>query len=229
MTSPFSKKADELRQNDLPSAPNWLLERRASFQEHARSIETGISALQTMGAVLLQGRISTDLHIEHSELDATNTRASEALGYVSCHIVPSLHKGIPRNLPKGRGFSWTPDVALGLTFTLNDKYNYKSGKPEPTGDVRLMMHARTWGMLRLSEIESIKDLDSQRFFTSYSDQGYSRRGTSVTGICKRGQELTELQAETVLAPLASHVINYFDIINRPDLAQYQEPGNFTTR
>lgn len=36
------------------------------------------------------------------------------------------------------------------------------------------------------------------------------------------------RAETILAPLAPHVIDYFDLVGRPDLRAHQGSGNFTS-
>jgi len=163
-------------------------------------------------------------------LDIENRRAADALGHISCSVVPSL-RGVQRNSPHGRGYPWAPDVALQVTFTFEDKYSYTTPHvdPQPTGNVQLQVHARTWGRISDEEMQEINALGNDgNTWAEYGDQGYGRRGTHVNAIRMPGEVLTQHEAETMFAPLAPHVVNYFDLADTPHLADLQKPGSFTS-
>jgi len=231
MNSPLHRKAQELAHSEKLPSDNWLMRRAETIHNHASSIDTVIGVLRDMGALVLDKRISTDMLIEQ-KVDLQNIRPADEIGYVSCSVIPVVGHSRPAT-PHGLGFSWTPDVALQLNFRLQDKYDRGKGSPEdrrtptPTGEVSLQLHTRSWG--RLSEEETAEINALENTWTGYGDQGHSRPGTSVIARREPGQVITELEAETILAPLAEHVINYFDLVGRPDLAAHQGSGNFTSR
>jgi hypothetical protein len=230
MNSPLRRKAQKLAHDEKLPTDNWLMRRAETMKSHAPSVNAVIGALRDMGALILDKRISTDLLIEE-KTDLRNIQPAKEIGHVSCSVIPIVGRSRPAT-PYGSGFSWTPDVALQVNFSFQDKYDRGTGshedrrKPTPTGQVYLQLHTRTWGHLSSEEATEINALENT--WTEYGDQGHSRRGTSVTARREPGQIITELEAETILAPLAEHVISYFDLVGRPDLAAYQGPGNFTS-
>ena len=230
MTSPMRRKAQELVDEAKLPADNWLAGRTETMESHAPSVDNVINALRDMGALILDKRVSTDLLVEE-KADIQNVRASEEIGHISCSVIPVIGRRRPAT-PYGLGFSWTPDVALQLNFLFRDKYDYSKNRPEsgrepvPTGEVYLQMHTRTWGRLGDDEAAEINALENT--WAEYGDQGHHRRGTSVIARREPGQIITEFEAETVLASLAPHVINYFDLVGRPDLKAHQGAGNFTS-
>lgn len=228
MTSPLRRKAEQLAAEASLPQDNWLARRLKSIQDHEQSVNTGMRVLRDIGSIILNGRISTNLLMEHT-LNVENERASDDLGHISCSIIPSLKT--VRHIPHGLGYSWTPDVALQVTFAFKDRYDYTrpGGKPRPTGDVQLRVYARSWGRILDEEIQEINALgNGKNTWAEYSDQGHSRHGTHVSAIRVPGEVLTHHEAETMFAPLAPHVIDYFNLVGRPDLAAWQTPGNFTT-
>lgn len=224
MNSPLRRKAQELARGEKLPSDNWLMRRAETIKGHAPGVDAVIGALRDMGALILDKRISTDLLIEE-KTDIRSVRPSEEIGHLSCSVIPVIGRSRPAT-PHGLGFSWTPDVALQVNFNFRDKYNRDEGHQTPTGQVYLQLHTRSWGHLGDEEAAGINALEDT--WAEYGDQGHGRRGTSVIARRKPGQVITELEAETILAPLAEHVINYFELVGRPDLAAHQGSGNFTS-
>lgn len=230
MTSPMRRKAQELIDAAKQPADNLLARRAETIRSHSPSVNNVMAALRDMGAFILDKRISTDLLVEE-KMDIQNVRASEEIGHISCSLIPVIGRRRPET-PYGLGFSWTPDVALQLNFLFRDKYDYSKDRPgggkepTPTGNVYLQMHTRTWGRLRDEEAGRINALEHT--WAEYGDRGHHRNGTSVTSRREPGQVITQFEAETILAPLAPHVIDYFDLVGRPDLKAHQGLGNFTS-
>lgn len=84
------------------------------------------------------------------------------------------------------------------------------------------------GAVTLNDEEASEVNALENVWAEYDDQGHHRRGTSIIARRNPGQLVTELEAETILAPLASHVTGYFELVGRPDLAAHQGSGNFTS-
>jgi len=230
MSSPIRRKAEQIAADAALPQDNWLARRIETIRGHETSVSNGIWALRDIGSLILAGRISTDLLIENGPLNVENLRASDYLGHISCSVIPSL-QGLRQSIPHGLGYSWTPDVALQVTFAFQDTYDYGTPyvDPQPTGNVQLRVHARTWGRILDEEMSEIAALGTgKNTWAEYGDQGHSRRGTHVSAVRMPGEVLTQHQAETMLAPLAPHIIGYFDLVDMPHLAQWQKPGNFTT-
>lgn len=231
MTSPLRRKAEQLAAEAALPGDNWLARRQTAIDGHKQSVENSIQALRLMGRVVLAGKISTNLLIEHKGPDINNTRASEKIGHISCQVIPALGGTLGQSRLPGLGFSWSPDIALQIDFIFSDKYDYSqdSSNPMPTGNVELAIDHRSWGRISDEETQEISALSKgYNTWAKYADQGFWRHGTNITTVRETGAIVTPEEAEAMLAPLAPHVINYFDLIGKPDWATRQTPGNFSS-
>ena len=224
MTSPFERKRQQLADEAKLPADNWLARRVANVDAHQPSIRTVAETLRDMGRLFLDRRVSTNLRPEvHNDMQ--NTNPAETLGYISLSVIPSL-RGTQHYIPTGLGYSWTPDVAMQVNMQLKDRYVKQGGKLAPTGEVSLYATATTWGRLKREEIDEINSLPDT--WAEFRDQGHSRLGSRVTVARKPGEIITREEAEAMFAPLAGHVIDYFELVDRRSLKQFQEPGNFSS-
>lgn len=226
MTSPFRRKAEQLAAERKLPADNWLARRVAGFEQLRPSIRTIAETMHALGSMFLNGEISTDIKTE-TYLDFHSTRATDSVGYAALSVIPSLEQGVRRHIPEGRGFSWTPDVAMQVSMSIEDHYTRDATrKLVPTGNLELQISARTWGRLTEAEIADIGQVENA--WAEYSDLGHSRNGSLITVLRKTGETICREEAETLLAPLVGHVIGYFDLVSRPDLKEFQVPGSFSS-
>lgn len=228
MTYPVRRKAQQLAAEACLPEDDWHARRLETIKNHEESVKNSMQALRSMGSVILAGQISTDLFIESTGPNMENTQASEKLGHISCQVIPALRGSWRRNRLPGLGFSWSPDIALQLDFVFEDKYDYseKDRRPVPTGNVKMTVNHRSWGKISAEEIQEIEAI-GENTWAKYTDQGFHRSGTNITTMRKSGEIIAYEEAEAMLAPLSTHVINYFDLIDRPELAAHQRPGNFS--
>lgn len=226
MTSPFDRKAKALASERALPGDNWYVRRVQGFESLKPSINTIATTFHDIGRLFLNGEISTNLRAE-SLIDLHNTRPAESIGHLSLSVIPSLREGIPQHVPEGLGYSWTPDVAMQLNIHINDTYQRAiPGKPSPTGEVSLYVSAKTWGHLTAEEKAPVNGLTNT--WAETGDQGHSRSGSQIISTLGTSEQITREKTEAILAPLVSHVIDYFDLVGRPDLKQFQEPGNFSS-
>lgn len=232
MSSPLEDAAREFARNErLPDAA-WLQRRHDTITDHAESVYTVADALTKMSRLILNSRISTSILKESRFTEFAGTIPSQELGYMSLSVIPSL-EGVPQDIPTGLGYSWTPDVAMQVNFLFKDQYKKvktATGKAlKPTGNTYMQMLATTWGRLLPEEINGITDLTGISQIEAFNgDVGHSRRGARVIALCYPGETITNNAAETILAPLAGHVVEYFNLVGRPHLAKWQKPGNFSS-
>ncbi len=98
---------------------------------------------------------------------------------------------------------------------------------QPTGNLELELYARSWGKLTPEETEAIGAISGA--WAEYGDNGFSQNGSRAVIRRKPGEVVTPHEAETLLAPFASHILNYFEIIGFKDPRDRQLPGNFSDR
>lgn len=229
MSSPLHKKARQLAHDGKQPADSWLAKRIEALKNHGPSVEVALGVLQDMGALILDKRISTDLLIEEKS-DLHNDWPPDEIGHISCSVIPVIGRSrLPT--PHGLGFSWTPNVAMQLNFMFKDRYVRQEDdrghtRLVPTGDVRLLMRAKSWGRLLPDETAAINGLHN--VWAEYGDQGHSRQGTGITAVREPGEMITQLEAETILAPLSEHVTSYFELTGQRHLIAHQGRGNFTS-
>ena len=229
MSSPFEKTAADLNHEAALPVDNWLARRFDSIRSHEKNIETVINTIDKMGHVLLEGRVSTDLRMHQTSNDVRSVDPRNRLAEMYYTIIPALatsEKVMTDQFHTG----WQPETAMSIQVALRDQYDYSDKKtraPRPTGDVKLSVYIRTWGKLSDDETDAINDLPGT--WTECTDNGWSRNGTQVVATRKPGEVLTENELETILAPLARHIIDYRDIAQVSDVVLKSERrGNFST-
>lgn len=223
MTSPFERLSHK---EDLAArlpVDNWRQGRIEGVRAHGPSIAAVGAAVDRMGRLVLDGRISTDVIRAVQDVNVDTTNPSEEIAQATIGITPT---GIARRWA-GYGV-FTPDTALSVAVHLRDRYDYKgSARPRPLGQVSLAMYARSWGRLSADEKEAIETIEGAS--AEYGDNGFDRRGSSVTIWREAGQTLDQSEVETMLAPLAAHVLHYFDIMGIEEPKNIQPTGNFSSR
>jgi hypothetical protein len=205
---------------------NWLNRRVDTIRSHEPSIQAALDTIDNLGHILLEGRVSTDLRMHGTNnLDSDDPASYVALNYFN--IIPVIH-GSDRVATDEFNTGWQPETAMNIQLALKDRYDYSgSGKPRPTGDVQLSMYIRTWGKLSDEDLAAINAMPDT--WAEYTDNGWRRKGTQVMTVRKPGEALTADQVEGLLAPLADHVIHYFDIAGIPnEVRKTERPGNFST-
>lgn len=224
-SSPFERTARQLDYDASLPTDNWRQRRIEGIRHHEIGISAVGAALFSMRNVILDGRISTDYVVENEPLAIDSTDPLKELGRVSIGILPT---GIPRAWSEGTFRIWSPDTALMVAASLEDAYDYSgNSKPQPKGEVGLTVHARTWGRLAPEEKAIIDEVPGA--WSEYGDNGFARRGTTVVIRRKAGEPLVQDEVETMLAPLAGHVVRYFDILNMVNPGTRQPAGNFSSR
>lgn len=217
----FEEIASQLDHEARLPADNWLARRMQTASSHTESIAAIAKTIRQMGDAVLNNRISTDLFITGTDR-IKNEDPSEAVMERQVGILPVGN----RKRWYDRGL-WSPDVAMSVGIFLKDRYAYqKPGRPQPTGDVGLMMHVRTWGMLSQAETAAVQAIEGTHVV--YGDNGFDRRGTIVTMQRDSYQPLFPDEVEAVMAPLSQHILSYFDIMGQTDLLPQREAGNFTS-
>jgi hypothetical protein len=91
----------------------------------------------------------------------------------------------------------------------------------------LVLYARSWGKLTPEEESTIKSVDGA--FSEYGDNGFSKYGTKVVVRREAGHLLKPDEVETILAPLAGHVLRYFELSGVADPGDKQPDGNFSSK
>jgi len=214
MSSPFEKVAAELDQNAKLSANNEAShkKRRAiSIKSHNPSLATVRTAIEAMGAKILEGRISTDI----KWLNEPDFRVL---------IFPT---GIDRPNQRHGEASWAPEVAMEVHAIFRDEYTSSSDdtKPEPTGNVSLNLYFQTWGRLETNQSKDLERL-AHSIQVDYRDLGYHYNGTSVLVRRNHEEPLLAREVEEILAVLAPHIVNYFEIMDR-DQPSPRKAGDFS--
>lgn len=229
MSSPFEKTAADLNREAALPDDNWLARRLDAIKSHEPNIETITNTIDKMGHVLLEGRVSTDLRIHTVHNDAQSVCPSDPLAEMYFTFIPAIAGS--ENVQTDTFYTgWQPETAMSIQLALKDRYDYTdkvTRKPRPTGDVRLSVYARTWGKLSDDDAGTINGLPGT--WTEYGDNGWHKSGTIAYTERRPGEILTENELETILAPLARHTIDYFDIMKIPDAVRKTErAGNFST-
>jgi hypothetical protein len=223
MTSPFERLAQEQDIAAKLPVDNWRQRRIDGIRSHSPSIAAVGAAIDRLGNLVLDGRISTDVVRQVKEINVDTTNPSEELAEATIGIRPT---GAPRRW-EGYGV-FTPDAALAVAVHLKDQYDYQgTGRPRPLGQVSLALYARSWGRITPEEKQIVETVEGA--CAEYGDNGYDRRGTRVTVWREAGQTLDQSDVETVLAPLAGHVLHYFDIMGLGNPGVKQPTGNFSNR
>ena len=205
---------------------NWLGKRIDAIKSHEPSIQAALETIDNLGHILLEGRVSTDLRVHGTNnLHSDNPTSDVALNYFT--IIPAI-TGSERVATDEFNTGWQPETAMNVQLALKDSYDHSgSGKPRPTGDVQLSMYVRTWGRLSDQDMAAINAMPNT--WVEYTDNGWSRHGTQLMTTRKPGEILTANQVEELLAPLADHVIHYFDIAGVPrEVRKTERPGNFSS-
>lgn len=223
MVSPFERLAQE---EDLAAklpVDNWRQRRIDGIHTHSPSIAAVGAAIDRLGSLVLDGRISTDVARQVKEINVDTINPSEEIAEATIGIRPT---GAPRRWD-GYGV-FTPDAALAVAVHLKDTYDYQgTGRPRPLGQVSLALYARSWGRLTPEEKEAVETVEGA--WAEYRNNGYDRCGTRVTVWREAGHTLDQSEVETMLAPLAGHVLHYFDIMDTADPGAKQPAGNFSNR
>ncbi len=224
MVSPFERVAQE---EDLAAklpADNWRQRRIDDIHAHEPTITAVGAVIDRLGRLVLDGRISTNISREVQPVRINSTDPSNEIAQATIAISPT---GVPRRW-FGHGI-FTPDAALSVAVHLKDRYDYpgQGRRPRPLGQVSLAVHARSWGRITPEEVEAITAVNGAD--ASYGDNGFNRYGTIVTVWREAGQTLDQEEVETLLAPLAGHILHYFDIMSLKDPAARQPTGNFSNR
>jgi hypothetical protein len=223
MVSPFERMAQE---EDLAAklpVDNWRQRRIDSIRAHSPSIAAVGAAIDRLGSLVLDGRISTDVIRAVKDINVDTTNPSEEIAEATIGIKPT---GAPQRW-NGYGV-FAPDTALAVAVHLKDSYDYHgSGRPRPLGQVSLALYARSWGRITPEEKEAVETVEGA--WAEYGDNGFDRRGTRVTVWREPGQTLDQSEVETMLAPLAGHVLHYFDIMDVDNPGTKQPTGNFSNR
>lgn len=216
MTNPYDRAAAKRR---LP-ADNWLGRRMQGIREQQGSLDAVFEAIGRIGTLCLNGRISTDLVFEDKQ-HFDSTSPSQELRRVSIGIIPT---GMPKH--QGEHGTWTQNSAMGISVDLKDAYNYaQPGRPQPLGIVSLIIGVHTWGKLSDSDEADIASVAGT--YSTYGDQGFSRRGTYVQVRREPGQEMTPTDLDIIFAPLAQHIVDYPDIMGCRPYVSSQPAGNFS--
>ena len=226
MTSPFQMAAERLdKESKLPD-DDWLNRRVDAIKSHEPNIRAALETIDNLGHILLEGRASTDLRMHGTtDLRSEDPTREVALNYFT--IIPAIH-GSDRVATDEFNTGWQPETAMNIQLALKDRYDYSdSGKPRPTGEVQFGMYIRTWGKLSDEDMAAINAMPDT--WAEYTDNGWHKQGTQVVTTRKPGEILTTDQAEQILAPLADHVVHYFDIAGVPhEVRKTERPGNFSS-
>lgn len=223
MSSPFEKVAGAADSEAKLAADNWRQRRIDTIRFHGSALMMVHEAVGRIGSVVLDGRISTDIiNANTTAIDTTNPSTDIARADVG--ILPT---GVYRRW-SGRGV-FTPDAALSVSVIFDDRYEYpgQGRRPRPLGQIALTIYARSWGKLSAEEEAAITKVSGA--LSEYGDNGFDRCGTRAVIRREAGQKLDQEEVETVLAPLAGHVLRYFDIMGLEDPGDKQPRGNFSDR
>lgn len=222
MNSPFEQVAQDADDAHLVPDSDWLGRRITNIEAFGLSIVAVDSSLGRLGRIVLDGRISTNRAFEaRGSIDSVDP--TEELARLTIGIMPTAAPG------NYRGHElWSPDTALAVATILEDKYDCDRGRsrPHPTGNVSMTVFARSWGKLSESEVSTIEKIDGVH--TEYADNGYSRLGSRVVLRRDSSNPFEAEEIDTILAPLAKHILNYYEVMNlhRPS----NEPtGDFSDR
>jgi hypothetical protein len=208
MTSPFEKMAAKLQDtNDQPIDMGWPERRREDLQRHLPGIFAVAQTIDTMRDMLLEGRVSTNLHVA-SRIDYDTLRPYPSVGSFSFNINPVSENNWQPLYSNNNG-EWSPDTALHVGIELRDHYSLDNAarSPHPSGVLAVSLYFKTWGRLEEQQMTDILNSveDKNHTYVNYKDQGFHALGTSIDLFYEAGT-IAANDAEAILAPLSEHVI-----------------------
>lgn len=238
MGTPLEDEAARMQATGrIPVKRDWIANRERSLMMHWPSIKNVVGAMKRMASLVLDGRIDTDLWVKHSG-DLSQAKPTLPKGRYPAiykfNVVPTAkvmntgrsQANYSQNGPE-EGLSWHPNVALQVSLALDDTYRRVGGELQPTGNLELQAHFRSWGKLTREEMDRISQIHGSSI--DHRDQGWDTAGTNVVLYRKAGDPITPEEAETILAALSSHVIDHRKLHRRAPMdAARAVRGNFSS-
>lgn len=160
---------------------------------------------------MLSGKIATDVRVSKMA-DVSGTRPGRPVAETTFAIQPSW-----RIKRWGTAGLWSPDTATLVDLTFRDHYDDPHGpKPQPTGDVSLTLHARTWVKAPYNGA-----------LVEQSGLGWHRPGAGVSVTRHAGEAFDEAEVAALLEPFVGNAADYYRTMGWQPDRRTDEPGDYS--